>query len=286
MSKKELIEKGENVSLDGVTVLNNVFVAEKAEKKVETKDPDIEKTEETPSSAENEAPVESQTVPSIEIPSVEIPAAPVVEPTVIEQPQVEIPVAPIDLSGIVSNDSTDPTVYPEIPSTNINVPFENNSFNSLENNPVNSFESSPVSYSNNEDYPNDFSNTNFNSSSFNNFMNNYDNNVKENKVPDGIDKALEMVRNEVLKVTKENGDFKGENIRLKGENNELNRQLSEQAAQITILRNKIAGMQNSMAAAQSRILDVFGMNMAGNVAGQNTNFGDDQINNNIGGMAA
>lgn len=276
MNKKEMITNGENVSLDDgkIIVLNGVSVAEKDE--LEKKEPEAEQKPETeqatlePEKKEEEpTPTEVASEPAEEVVPQE---TPVQIPISVPEETPEIPTAPIDLTGIITpdtpevNDATsDTTIYPQFPSEQENV--------------------APISFGGNEDYTssND-TNQGYNGPTLSSFMGSYDNVVPEASLPDGVEKALEMVQNEVREIVKENSSLRNENDALKRENSDLRADLSKQAAEITILKNDISGMKNSMAAAQSRILDVFGMGGMSSV--KQNNFGDDQMNNGGMGMAA
>ena len=121
----------------------------------------------------------------------------------------------------------------------------------------------------------------FNSSMFGGFAAPTDD---ELSMPDGVKKAVEMVKNEVGEIVKENRNLRIKNDELTQENTSLKSDLSKKDAEIVILKDKISNIQSSMATAQARILDVFGMGAMGPI--KQANFDDDQINNGGMGMAA
>lgn len=279
MNKKEMITNGEDVSLnDGeIIVLNSVSVAEKEE--LEKKEPEVEQPVKTEQATiEPEKKEEEDTVPTeIASESAEETSKqeePVQIPISVPEETPNIPTAPIDLTGIITpdtpeinNTAEDTTVYPQFPSGPDAV--------------------APISFGVNEDstyLSNNDINQGYNGPMLSNFMGSYDNEASETTLPDGVKKALEMVQNEVIEIVKENASLRSENDELKKENNGLRTDLSKQAAEIAILKNEISGMKNSMAAAQSRILDVFGMGAMSTI--KQSNFGDDQMNNDGKGMSA
>lgn len=273
MSKKEMIKNGEDVSLDGgVIVLNGVSVAEKEEKekqdsKAETEQPVVAEsaTEESEKKAEeNEVPIETTKEPAEK----EVPQeTPVEIPVPEETPQ--IPTVPIDLTGILNSDATQSPAqevpsYPQFPSSN-----EPEIPNQAEEKPNNIY-----------NFPSSMD-RDFNSSMFGGFAAPTDD---ELSMPDGVKKAVEMVKNEVGEIVKENRNLRTKNDELSQENASLKSDLSKKDAEIVILKDKISNIQSSMATAQARILDVFGMGAMGPI--KQANFDDDQINNGGMGMAA
>lgn len=286
MTKKEMIKNGEDVSLDNgeVVVLNGISVAEKQEETEKTDENEVQVNEETQGNQQNitseDAPKEEVTaeeanVPKVDEPSVQIPVSS-------ETPQ--IPTAPIDLTGIITPESkstaNDDTVYPQMPSDSFVNSFSSDTPVAFNSDAEPSYTPEPVA----QDYgiPG--------TSPFNGLTGNYDS--AQTILPEGVQKAIDMVKNEVEEVVRKNKTLSEENDTLKKENNSLRADLSDMSAKVTILENKISGMQSSMAAAQSRILDVFGMGgMATGTKSDITDtshnsFGDDQNNNNYGSMAA
>ena len=262
MAKKEMIKNGEDISLDdgNVMVLNGVSVAEKsAEVKKEleaAKEPEeVKKTEpivvnEEPKKEEpkEEIKKEDQTLSKPIIPTIPVsdvqPEVSLANPAPIEFPEV-------NLSGNAKiNEQND---FPQI-NINQTVPeFNNNQENDQTSNKIPTYE-------------------NFN----------YENEYKKPELF-GIQKALEMVKNEVFEISLENDDLKNENNNLKNDNNNLRAEIAKKEAEVSVLKNEISTMQSSMAAAQSRILDVFGMgnlNSQANKSSDAVNFGDEEVKNN------
>ena len=274
MAKKEMIKNGEDISLDdgNVMVLNGVSVAEKsAEVKKEldaAKEPEeVKKTEPIVVNEEpkEEIKKEDQTLSKPIIPTIPVsdvqPEVSLVNPAPIEFPEV-------NLSGDAkTNEQND---FPQI-NINQTVPeFNNDQENNQTSNKIPTYD--------NFNYENEYKKPEL----FGNFEQ-FGTKNNEPRIPDGIQKALEMVKNEVFEISLENDDLKNENNNLKNDNNNLRAEIAKKEAEVSVLKNEISTMQSSMAAAQSRILDVFGM---GNLNGQTkkssdaVNFGDEEVNNN------
>lgn len=279
MAKKEMIKNGEDISLDdgNVLVLNGVSVAEKsAEEKKELeaeKEPlEVKKTEpivvnEEPKNEESKEEIkkEDQTLSKPIIPTIPVsdvqPEVSLVNPAPIEFPEV-------NLSGDAkTNEQND---FPQI-NINQTVPeFNNNQENNQTSNKIPTYD--------NFNYENEYKKPEL----FGNFEQ-FGTKNNEPRIPDGIQKALEMVKNEAFEISLENDDLKNENNNLKNDNNNLRAEIAKKEAEVSVLKNEISTMQSSMAAAQSRILDVFGMgnlNSQANKSSEAVNFGDEEVNNN------
>lgn len=279
MAKKEMIKNGEDISLDdgNVMVLNGVSVAEKsAEEKKELeaeKEPEeVKKTEpivvnEEPKNEESKEEIkkEDQTLSKPIIPTIPVsdvqPEVSLVNPAPIEFPEV-------NLSGDAkTNEQND---FPQI-NINQTVPeFNNNQENNQTSNKIPTYD--------NFNYENEYKKPEL----FGNFEQ-FGTKNNEPRIPDGIQKALEMVKNEAFEISLENDDLKNENNNLKNDNNNLRAEIAKKEAEVSVLKNEISTMQSSMAAAQSRILDVFGMgnlNSQANKSSDAVNFGDEEVNNN------
>lgn len=279
MAKKEMIKNGEDISLDdgNVMVLNGVSVAEKsAEEKKELEaekvPEEVKKTEpivvnEEPKNEESKEEIkkEDQTLSKPIIPTIPVsdvqPEVSLVNPAPIEFPEV-------NLSGDAkTNEQND---FPQI-NINQTVPeFNNNQENNQTSNKIPTYD--------NFNYENEYKKPEL----FGNFEQ-FGTKNNEPRIPDGIQKALEMVKNEAFEISLENDDLKNENNNLKNDNNNLRAEIAKKEAEVSVLKNEISTMQSSMAAAQSRILDVFGMgnlNSQANKSSDAVNFGDEEVNNN------
>lgn len=279
MAKKEMIKNGEDISLDdgNVMVLNGVSVAEKSaevkkELEAEKVPEEVKKTEpivvnEEPKNEESKEEIkkEDQTLSKPIIPTIPVsdvqPEVSLVNPAPIEFPEV-------NLSGDAkTNEQND---FPQI-NINQTVPeFNNNQENNQTSNKIPTYD--------NFNYENEYKKPEL----FGNFEQ-FGTKNNEPRIPDGIQKALEMVKNEAFEISLENDDLKNENNNLKNDNNNLRAEIAKKEAEVSVLKNEISTMQSSMAAAQSRILDVFGMgnlNSQANKSSDAVNFGDEEVNNN------
>lgn len=279
MAKKEMIKNGEDISLDdgNVMVLNGVSVAEKSaevkkELEAEKEPEEVKKTEpivvnEEPKNEESKEEIkkEDQTLSKPIIPTIPVsdvqPEVSLVNPAPIEFPEV-------NLSGDAkTNEQND---FPQI-NINQTVPeFNNNQENNQTSNKIPTYD--------NFNYENEYKKPEL----FGNFEQ-FGTKNNEPRIPDGIQKALEMVKNEAFEISLENDDLKNENNNLKNDNNNLRAEIAKKEAEVSVLKNEISTMQSSMAAAQSRILDVFGMgnlNSQANKSSDAVNFGDEEVNNN------
>lgn len=279
MAKKEMIKNGEDISLDdgNVMVLNGVSVAEKSTEvkkeldaakepeEVKKTDPIVVNEEPKKEEPKGEIKKEDQTLSKPIIPTIPVsdvqPKVSLANPAPIEFPKV-------NLSGNAKiNEQND---FPQI-NINQTVPeFNNNQENDQTSNKIPTYE--------NFNYENEYKKPEL----FGNFEQ-FGTKNNEPKIPDGIQKALEMVKNEVFEISLENDDLKNENNNLKNDNNNLRAEIAKKEAEVSVLKNEISTMQSSMAAAQSRILDVFGMgnlNSQANKSSDAVNFGDEEVKNN------
>lgn len=275
MAKNEMIKNGEDISLDDgkVMVLNGVSVAEKnaeIEKNVEAEKENKEVKETQPIVVNEEAKEESKKeealsepiIPTIPVSDVQ-PEIPLVNPAPIEFPDVSLN---SDAKASEQNDFPQIQIEQSLPETSnddkVSQIFNQNSIPTFDG----------TGYE--QKYQNQDLFGNFNQIGVKN---------DEPKIPDGIEKALEMVKNEALEISLENNNLKIENNNLKIENNKLRDEVTKKETEISVLKNEISTMQSSMAAAQSRILDVFGMGNLNNQSQKKANivnFGDEDVNNN------
>lgn len=286
MAKNEMIKNGEDISLDdgNVTVLNGVSVAEKnaeieknveAEKSVEnveTENKNKEVKEDEPIVVSEESKEENKKDDAVSSEEPIIPTIP------INDVQPEIPLvnpAPIEFPDISLNNDAQASEQNDFPQINIGQPLPEISNDDKDpqmfnQNSILTFDGDNYGQENNK--PDLFGN-------FNQFGVKND----EPKIPDGIEKALEMVKNEAFEISLENDKLKNENNNLKNENNNLRAEVAKKEAEVSVLKNEISRVQSSMAAAQSRILDVFGMGNLNSQSQKNSNivnFGDEDVNNN------
>ena len=284
MSEKlENIKNGSNIELDGVTVLNNISIAEKEKEEVKPSEEAKKALEEPKPIAEesNEVSNEEITpdVPIIQLPPSEdktiIPKVNDVIPNSIDPIAIDIANAPI------SNPQTsiEPQVVPPFNS------FETPTTESFSSN--NTFQTdSEVSMPFNTFNQNDNSMDDFGmqKGQFNSYQSNFDNfsnNQLSNDISTSAENALNTIKDEIMRLSKENKDLIIENSTLRETNKKLEESNNNLATQNKILQDKMSGMQN-------RLLDMFGM---GNI-NQNTNsfnqnvYNDNGINNGGNRMVA
>lgn len=282
--KKQNIKDGNNIELDGVTVLNNVSVAEKAEeKKEEEKTTETEAKEVEPQVSENDKKEEvTPEIPIIPTPSQNndepiIPAIDNVIPVGTDLPTSMITtpeVTPINIpvsSAIPNIGINDETVIPAMDNV---VPFKSPEV-SYDQNFGNNFD-----YQQNNGFAND--QFNFASNNFSNNNNSFGYSKEVSMIPGGVENALDQLRGEILKAVGDNAVLREENNKLSLENNDLRAQLASKDAKIQNLKNNMTNMQNQVANMQARVLDMFGMGGISpnnqNAFGQ-TGFNDNDLNN-------
>ncbi len=283
--KKKNIKDGQDITIDGVTVLNGVSVAEKEEVKEEASAASSEvATEEVPvvEAPEDSAKDETEE-PANEIAATEVDSS---------QVEKEDPFANVDGSIISAPTIELPTEVPASPEFNFASEVPSTPSYDIE---TNNFDV-PLSTSTDDfstpSYEPQLFNGNNDASSFGTQNNFGGQDLVKAELPDGVKAAVNMIENEAIELSTEIKNLKLKNTELENSNNDLRAQVSELQAQNQILRNEKASIQNSMANVQSRILDVFGASMNNNSIMQNeskvvkfpqSNFNDDQ-NNNFGGM--
>ena len=275
MVKNEMIKNGEDISLDDgkVIVLNGVSVAEKSakiEKNVE-EEKTVEETKETKPVVNEETKEESKTEDKTL-------SEPIIPEIPVNDVQPEIPLvspAPIEFPNVSLNNDAQASEQNDFPQINIDQPLPEISNDNKE---PQLFNQNSFPIFNASDYEQESKKQDL-LGNFNQFGIKND----EPKIPDGIEKDLEMVKNEAFEISLENNNLKNENSSLKNENKDLKALVAKKEAEVSVLKNEISTMQSSMAAAQSRILDVFGMGNLNNQSQKNSNvvnFGDEEINNN------
>lgn len=164
---KENIKSGNNIELEGVTILNDISVAEKKETEVKIENNSLKENEEVSQNNIPESQNESSSLDATVIPegSVEVNFTSGEIPTSIDP----IPVKPI---------------VPEIPSLESSIPIENSSNTFYEQQKGEEYSFNTKS---NYEY------------SYNNINNNYDTSYGNSvfKTPDDVDKAMEKVVGEI-----------------------------------------------------------------------------------------